>query len=203
MCSNLNFFYFFYNFYAVMYLITTQQNDYPLSGLVSKGRVWHKFLIMQQIAKGVSLLSYKEAGFKFIIGGSRGVPQFILEAIKKDGSIIIELKGLKSIVESTSKEFALTIFSAVYDNQEFECMLPLSLILADGPVKVTSEKVILKSTGKPADVLRVIGFTVNGAAVKEVSESAVWEAVERLEGKQQTTGGLTAEKVNLAALLGG
>ena len=27
-----------------MYLITTQQNDYPLSGLVSKGRVWHKSL---------------------------------------------------------------------------------------------------------------------------------------------------------------
>lgn len=202
MCSNLNFFYFFYNFYAVMYLITTQQNDYPLSGLVSKGRVWHKFLIMQTIEKGLSLLRYREAGFKFILGGSRGIPAFILEAIKKEGSIIIELQGLKSVVESTSKEFALTIFRATYDNQEFEAMLPLSLILADGPVRVTSEKVILKSTGKPADVLRVLGFTVNNSAVKEVNETDVWAAVERLEGKQQTTG-VTAEKVNLAALLGG
>ena len=201
MCSNLNFFYFFYNFYAVMYLNTTQQNDYPLSGLVSKGRVWHKFLIMQQNISGKSLLQYKQAGFSFILGGSRGIPAFVLEAIKTNGSIIIELQGLKNIVESGSKEYALTIFKAVYNNTEFEAMLPLSCILADGPVKVTSEKVVLKSTGKPADVLRVLGFTVNNSAVKEVNETDVWAAVEQLENK--TTGGLTAEKTNLAALLGG
>ena len=155
--------------------------------------------VMQQNISGKSLLQYKQSGFSFILGGSRGIPAFVLEAIKTNGSIIIELQGLKNIVESGSKEYALTIFKAVYNNQEFEAMLPLSCILADGPVKVTSEKVVLKSTGKPADVLRVLGFTVNNSAVKEVNESDVWAAVEKLENKT----GTTANNNNLAALLGG
>lgn len=143
---------------------------------------------MQKNNSGKSLLALKNAGMSFIIGGSVGLPKFVLDAIEasKNKQITITLKGLSKIVDSTSKEFALTVYSAEYDNKQFEVMLPLSAYLADGDVRVTSEKVTLKS-GKETTVLRITRMTVKDVVVdpNTITEKMVWDAISKAEKAQK------------------
>lgn len=144
---------------------------------------------MLENKSGIDLLALKKSGIKFIVGGSQGLPDFIIEALKasKNNRIIIRLLNLANLVNSRTKEFSLTVYSAKFNNQSFEAMLPLSAILADkGGKCAVSLAEYTNPNGEKKPVLRLLAVEIDGDMVesKDIKEGEVWAA---LEGSKKKT----------------
>jgi hypothetical protein len=162
---------------------TTQHNAHPLSGLDSKGWYGHKLYDMLENKSGIDLLALKKSGIKFIVGSSQGLPDFIVEALKasKNNRIIIRLVNLANLVNSRTKEFSLTVYQARFNNQAFECMLPLSAIMADKNGKCAVSLAEYKNPqGEVKPVLRLLAVEIDGTLTeaKDIAEGDVWAALE-------------------------